>query len=78
MNKDLIQWLQDNPGMKARYDAAPAEARRMLELWATLDAGGKKAAAQLIQAAALQEGNLARELKLLAEQGEAWRKTFTP
>ena len=71
MTEHLNQWLQDNPSMKARYEAAPAEARRMLELWATLDAPGRKKAAQLIQAAALQEGNLARELKLLAEQGEA-------
>ena len=35
------------------------------------DAAGKRKAEGLIQAAALQEGNLARELKLLAEQGEA-------
>lgn len=35
------------------------------------DAAGKRKAEGLIQAAALQEGNLARELKLLAAQGEA-------
>lgn len=70
MSKDLIQWLQENPGMKARYDAAPEKARKMLELWAALDAEGKRKAAQLIQAAALQEGPLARESKPLAESTE--------
>lgn len=70
MSKDLNQWLQDNPGMRAKYEAAPGEARKMLEIWATLDTEGKRKAAQLIQAAALQEGTLARELKQLAEGTE--------
>ena len=40
----------------------------MLEIWATLNTEGRKRAAQLIQAASLQEGALARELKELAEE----------
>lgn len=67
MIEHLKQWLQDNPGIKARYDAAPDEARRMLELWASMDTAGRRKAERLIQAAALQEGTLARELKLLAK-----------
>lgn len=67
-NKQIEQWLQENPGIKARYESAPEGARKMLELWAALDTEGKRKSAQLIQAATLQEGALSRELKKLSEE----------
>ena len=67
-NEKLQAWLQENPGMRARYETAPEGGRKMLEIWAALDAKDRKRAAQLIQASAFQEGALARELKALAAE----------